>query len=76
MPLDATTAALTGEIAAARTALTEHARTRPGEWWDPYELKAEARNGWTSGAMTLALNDLIDDGTFEVGDQLRVRPRD
>lgn len=75
MPLDATTAALTEEVQHAREAIIDYAKTAPQDWWDPYELKLRARNGWSSGAMTLAMNDLIDEGVLEVGERLLVRLR-
>lgn len=73
MSADATTAALIEEIAAARNALVTCASRDPGSWWEPFELKATARNGWSAGAMNLALGDLLDDGTFELDADLRVR---
>lgn len=73
MPTDATFAALADEIASARDALLELASEQPDRWWRPYELKVQARNGWSAGAMDLALEELIDAGALEVGQALRVR---
>jgi hypothetical protein len=75
MPLDATFAALTKEIAAAREAMLAVAGERPKDWWNPYELKTTARNGWSAGAMSLALDALVESGALEVGPDLRVRVR-
>jgi len=73
MALDATTASLAREIAEARNALIAEARTAPAKWWPAWELKTHARNGWSDGAMNLALNRLIEDGTFVVtGDSVRL----
>jgi hypothetical protein len=76
MPSDATFAALTNEIAAAREALLRVTREYPRRWWSAYDLKQLARNGWSAGAMSLALSDLIDAGALDVGPDLRVRLRD
>jgi hypothetical protein len=68
--------ALADEINAARSAIIAVAeRERPGGWWNAYDLKTHARNGWSAGAISLAMNDLIADGTFEVGEDRRVRLR-
>jgi hypothetical protein len=75
MSADATSTALIEEIAAARDALVEQANRSPSKWWDAFELKTMARNGWSAGAMGLALGELLDDGTFELGADLRVRAR-
>lgn len=42
-------------------------------WWTAHELKVRARNGWTSAVVGLALQDLIAEGKFEQGPDLRVR---
>ena len=63
------------EVAAARDALVEAAQADAGKWWSAYELKIHARNGSGSGAVSLAMNDLVDDGTFELNEDLRVRLR-
>jgi hypothetical protein len=73
MTRDPAFASVSNEVRAARDALVETAGQR--EWWTAYELKVRARNGWGSGAMSLAMNDLVEDGTFEVGDDLKVRLR-
>jgi len=73
MATDATDASLSAEIEAARGALIEVCRKKPTKWWPAYELKDEARNGWSDGAMTLALNRLIDEGKLDVqGDRVRL----
>jgi hypothetical protein len=73
MALDATTEFLAGEIRAASAALVSEARQAPERWWPAWELKAQARNGWSDGAMSLGLNRLIQDGTFAVkGDSVRL----
>jgi 3-oxoacyl-ACP reductase-like protein len=64
---------VSGEVAAARDALVDAARADSERWWSAHELKIHARNGWSSGAMSLAMNDLVEDGTFELNDDLRVR---
>lgn len=75
MSTDATTVALIEEIAAARAALLECATQQPDRWWDAFELKSMARNGWSAGAMGLALGELLDDGALELDVDLRVRAR-
>jgi hypothetical protein len=75
MSADATFTALAEEISAARAALIERASRSPDHWWDPFELKAVARNGWSAGAMNLALGELLDEGTFELDADLRVRTK-
>jgi hypothetical protein len=66
MSLDATTGSLAQEIAEARRALIAQAKTDPARRWPAWLLKSQARNGWSDGAMNLALNRLIEDGTFSV----------
>jgi hypothetical protein len=76
MTVDATDRAVNAEVAAARDALFELASSRPSEWWTAYDLKVRARNGWSAGAMGLALRELIDEGVLEQReDDLRVRVR-
>jgi hypothetical protein len=76
MAADAPYTTLTDEIEAARSALIGLAQTeQASHWWNAYDLKTQARNGWSAGAMSLAMNQLIDDGTFEVNDDRRVRLR-
>jgi hypothetical protein len=62
MTADATDVALANEIDAARAKLVELASEQPSRWWTAYELKVEARNGWSPGAMGLALRQLIEEG--------------
>jgi hypothetical protein len=67
------TADLTEEIAAARAALIETVQSEPDTWWSAYDLKIDVRNGWSAGAMSLALNGLVADGTFDAeGDKVRL----
>jgi hypothetical protein len=72
---DPTDVALEEEITDARKALVELARRNPEQWWTAHELKVRARNGWSSGVMGLALQELLDDGCFEQRHDLRVRLR-
>jgi hypothetical protein len=71
---DAAFAVLTDEITAAREALVALVREDPERSWHPYELKMQVRNGWSAGAVSLALDYLIEDGTFEV-QETRIRFR-
>ena len=74
MSLDVATAHLAKEIREAGDALLAKAGEQPDRWWFAYELKDSARNGWSAGAMDIALNRLIDTGKFETqGDQVRIR---
>jgi hypothetical protein len=73
---DAAFASLTDEIVAARGALLELMQDQTDRVWSAYELKTRAQNGWSSGAMTLALEGLVDDGTVEVLPDLQIRLRD
>lgn len=74
MDRDATSQRLAGEIADAREALVANARQEPERWWFAYELKDNARNGWSAGAMDMALSRLIDTDVFELqGDRIRLR---
>ena len=66
MALDATTASFAREITEARSALLGVLQEDSERWWRAWELKSTARNGWSDGAMNLALNRLIEDGTLEV----------
>jgi hypothetical protein len=72
--IDATAAALAEDVATAEEALRNLAAAEPERWWAAYELKAQARNGGSAGAMSMALNRLVDDGTFDLtnGDQVRL----
>lgn len=72
MTTDAAFQSLTDEIEAAREALLTMAASEPGRAWHPYELKTRARNGWSSGAMGLALDSLIVDGRLVATDGLHV----
>lgn len=65
---DATYRAVSVHIAAARESLIALAKTRD-DWWHPYELKTQAQNGAPAGAVSLAFNELVDDGTLEVAPQ-------
>jgi hypothetical protein len=75
LPVDQTYAALAEEVTAAERALIEVAEREPGKWWYPYELRQEARNGWSPGAMGIALDDLIERGVFQMNAELCVRLR-
>lgn len=66
MTADPAYRAVANQVDEARRTLIELARTEP-RWWEPYELKTRAQNGTVAGAVALALNALIDEGTFEVG---------
>jgi hypothetical protein len=73
MAVDATAASLGVEVAAARKALLETLEAEPGRWWSAYELKGSVRNGWSDGAMNLALSRLITEGAVAVeGDRVRL----
>jgi hypothetical protein len=74
MKRDAVTRRLIREITAASQALLDRAQEDPDRWWPAYELKDAARNGWSAGAMNMALTRLIDGERFEVkGDRIRLR---
>jgi len=74
---DQTYAALVEEVAEAEKQLVVVAeQDEPGKWWYPYELRQLARNGWSPGAMGIALDNLIDRGVFEVSAEQCVRLRD
>ena len=63
---------LAKEINEASEALVARARERE-DWWRAYELKDQARNGWSSGAMNIALRRLVETGVFEQqGDRIRL----
>lgn len=73
MAVDATAAALATEIDRAREALIEKSQEDREQWWPAWELRAAVKNGWSDGATNLALNELLEDGTFEVqGDAVRI----
>ena len=70
---DAPTAQLSDEVTAAREALVAHMQADVEAWWSTYDLKIQVRNGWTPGAMSLALNELVDEGILEArGDEVRL----
>jgi hypothetical protein len=73
--VDQTYAALTDDVLAAEAALVEVAKEAPDQWWYPYDLRQRARNGWSPGAMGIALDNLIARHTFEVSADQRVRLR-
>jgi hypothetical protein len=65
---------LAGEIAEARDALLDTVRRDPERWWIAYQLKDQARNGWSASTMNLALSRLIDTGVFELKeDRIRLQ---
>lgn len=53
------------EIDRARDALMELVNEKPAVWWSARDLKIQARNGWDSGVMGLALRELLDEGLLE-----------
>jgi hypothetical protein len=67
-------AAVAEEVSAAREALVSVAGSKDG-WWYPADLRMQARNGWSAGAMGVALDELVETGVFEVGSDLCVRLR-
>ena len=74
MKRNAASERLASEIADAREALLDSAQHEPERWWLAYELKDEARNGWSASAMNMALARLIDTGVFELdGDRIRLQ---
>lgn len=65
---------LATEIAEAHDALLDTVRRDPKRWWVAYQLKDQARNGWSASIMNLALARLIDTGVFELkGDCIRLQ---
>jgi hypothetical protein len=73
MATDATAASLGEEIAGARAALLAALESEPEQWRPAYELKGSVRNGWSDGAMNLALSRLISEGSIDVdGDCVRL----
>jgi hypothetical protein len=75
MTFDHAYAAVAEEVRAARDALVRVAGAQKNEWWYPADLRMQARNGWSAGAMGVALDGLVDDGVFEVSPDLCVRLR-
>jgi hypothetical protein len=73
MAIDATAAAAAKEVAAAENAIRALASADQDRSWSAYELKTQARNGWSASAMSVALNRLVDDGILELTDGDRVR---
>jgi len=69
---DAAFASLADEVKQAREALLKLAASERDRAWHPYELKTRARNGWSAGAMSLALDGLITDGALIVDSDLLV----
>ena len=68
MTIDPAYEAVAGEVRKARKALIAEAKRHPREeWLYPADLRARARNGWSSGAMGIALEALIEEDVFEVG---------
>ena len=68
MKRNATTEQLAGEIAEARDALLDVVQRDPKRWWVAYQLKDQARNGWSASIMNMALARLVDTGVFELKD--------
>jgi DNA polymerase III delta subunit len=74
MTVDTTDRTIRTQIAKARKKLIavaeEHSETK---WWGVRELAAQARNGWSSAVIDLALRELVDEEVFDQGSDLRVR---
>jgi RNA:NAD 2'-phosphotransferase (TPT1/KptA family) len=75
MPADPEDAKIDEGIVGAKDALVELASRDPEKWWTAFELKARARNGWSSAVMGLAFRELVSEKVFEQGSGLRVRIR-
>jgi hypothetical protein len=75
MTLDAFDADAREQIEAAKRGLVELALTTPRRWWTAFDLKEEARNGWSAPTMDLALYDLVDEGRLEERHDHRLRAR-
>ncbi len=73
MTVDGTYTLLAADVERAEGALIDVAKAEPGKWWYPHELRQFARNGWSAGAMGIALDGLIARSIFEVGADQRVR---
>ena len=70
MTVDSTAASFAQEVDAAAAALIEAVSAEPGTW-PAWELKIRARNGWSDGAMNVALASLLADGTLSAdGDRV------
>ncbi len=64
---------LTQEIVEASAALVDLCKSQPDRDWPAYELKTQARNGWSAGAMSMALSRLLDEGVlWAEGDRIRL----
>ena len=70
MTVDAADRTLGKEIAQARKAMLKLATQESEQWWTARDLKVQTRNGWSSGVMGLALQELLDE------DLLEQRPHD
>ena len=75
MTRDPTFEALAREVREAEQALIATAAQDPQRWWYPPDLRAQARNGWSAGAVGTALENLIQKGRFAVNADLCVRLR-
>lgn len=75
MTLDAFDADARDQIRAAKESLADVARREPRRWWTAFDLKEEARNGWSAPTMDLALYDLLDEGRLEERADHRLRSR-
>jgi hypothetical protein len=74
MKRDAASEKFASEIEDAHKALLDKVQEDPEREWFAYELKDRVRNGWSAGAMNMALTRLIDSGTFKLeGDRIRLR---
>jgi RNA:NAD 2'-phosphotransferase (TPT1/KptA family) len=63
--VDAADRTLSREIAEARDALLALVEQQPEQWWTARDLKVRTRNGWSSGVMGLALQELLEEGILE-----------
>ena len=52
------------EVVKARNAIIRLGQTHPDVRWSSREIREAARNGGNPGALGLALDELLDDGTF------------
>lgn len=71
--MDPTSATLVAEVEAATEHLVEVATEQGDNWLPTYELQSRAQNGTSPGAVTLALNSLIEAGRFEFGESDLIR---
>lgn len=75
MTVDAFNADAWEQVEAAKRRLVEVALMAPRRWWTAFDLKEEARNGWSAPTMDLALYDLLGEGRLEERPDHRLRAR-